>query len=89
MKITSINKPGRCRTGTLNNINIEKINVILGFEPNVEDDPDKVNHSWGFKAKGKNCGIWDYKGSEKYHQFSTYGPDEIFTELFGDHYCAD
>jgi hypothetical protein len=63
---------------------VEKINEVLGFEPNVEDDLYKVKHSWGFEANGEICGIWDYKGSEKYGEFSTYGSKNVFVELFGD-----
>lgn len=65
---------------------VKKISIILGFPPNIEDDPYKVKYSWGFKADGKRCGIWDYKGSEKWGEFSTYGPDEVFKTLFGDNY---
>jgi hypothetical protein len=86
MKITPINKSGSHKTGCLINITVEKIITILGFPPNVQDDPDKVKHSWGFKVKGKECGIWDYRGSEMVGMFSTYGPDYVFTELFGNNY---
>lgn len=89
MKITSVNKSGAYRTGTLRKTNVDEINAILGFEPNVEDDPYKVKHSWGFKADGKQCGIWDYKGSNSWGTFSTYGPDEVFRKLFGDKYISN
>ena len=58
----------------------EDINKILGFEPNVEDDPDKVVNAWGFKANGKHCAIWDYCGVK----WSTCGPEAIFKQLFPD-----
>lgn len=86
MKIIPINKSGLHKTGTLVAISVEEINVLLGFEPNVQDDPSKVKHSWGFTVDGKECGIWDYKGSETMGRFSTYGPDYIFKELFGFNY---
>ena len=86
MKITPINRGGVCRTGNLRETRVDEINVILGFEPNVKDDPYKVKHSWGFKVDGVECGIWDYKGSESCGTFSTYGPDNVFTDLFGDKY---
>jgi hypothetical protein len=86
MKITPINKAGLHKTGTLVDITVDEINVILGFTPNVKDDTFKVKHSWGFKVEGKECGIWDYKGSEEYRQFSTYGSDAVFKELFGFNY---
>lgn len=89
MKITPFNKAGACRTGTLRKTSTDEINAILGFEPNVEDDPYKVKHSWGFTADGKQCGIWDYKGSNGWGTFSTYGPDEVFRTLFGDKYSSN
>ena len=75
------------RTGTLLDIKVSTINDILGFEPNVEDDVDKVVNSWRFTADGEQCGIWDYKGSHAYGQFSTFGPDEVFEKLFGTNYA--
>lgn len=87
MDIVPVDIPGAHQTGTLYDINVSTISNILGFEPNVEDDPMKVKNSWGFKVDGKLCGIWDYKGSEKYGQFSTFGPDEVFEKLFGSNYA--
>jgi len=75
------------RTGTLYDINVETINRILGFEPNVVDDPDKVVNSWGFEVHGIPCAIWDYKGSHLHGQFSTFGPHRIFDKLFGSNYA--
>ena len=86
MKITPINKSGSHKTGVLTNVTVRQINAILGFKPNVQDDPCKVKHSWGFTVDGKECGIWDYKGSETVGMFSTYGPDDVFLELFGFNY---
>lgn len=84
MKITKFNQPGQSCTGRLSNTSVEEINRVLGFQPNVKDDPDKVKHSWGFKADGVQCGIWDYKGSETMGMFSTYGPAHVFVALFGE-----
>jgi hypothetical protein len=86
MNIKPINQVGSYRTGTLKDITVDRINKILGFKPNVEDDPYKVEHSWGFTADGEECGIWDYKGSAACNSFSTYGPNNVFVELFGDNY---
>ena len=86
MVITPVNKVGAHRTGTLDDINAKTISEILGFEPNVQDDPDKVVNSWGFEVDGVFCGIWDYKGSHKYGSFSTFGPNEVFEKLFPAHY---
>lgn len=48
----------------------ERIEEVLGFKPNIDDDPCKVTMSWGFKIDGVACGIWDYKGS----RWSVYDP---------------
>jgi len=77
---------GSHRTGSLYDINVSTINRILGFEPNQDDDPDKVVNSWGFIVDGEKCAVWDYKGSHEFGQFSTYGPNEVFEKLFGTNY---
>ena len=74
------------RTGNLMDINVSTITSILGFEPNIDDDPDKVENSWGFEVDGVKCAVWDWKGSHEYGQFSTFGPNEVFEKLFGTNY---
>ena len=74
------------RTGTLNNIMRSKIIEILGFEPNIEDDPYKVENSWGFTVDGEPCAIWDYRGSHHSNSWSTFGPSDVFVKLFGKCY---
>ena len=61
----------------------EDIVAVLGFEPNIKDDPEKVKNSWGFRVHLKNGdhdrgAIWDYKGS----RWSAFGNKEIFELLF-------
>lgn len=75
-----LNFAGPHKTGELpEDITPERIADVLGFAPNIDDDPSKVKFSWGFTYKGEQCGIWDYKGS----RWSTYGPHWVFAELFG------
>lgn len=80
--IMPVDKPGDCKTGTLH-ASAEEIERVLGFPPNVEDDPDKVEHSWGFTVDGVRCGIWDYKGSGGCGVFSVYDPQGVLPTLFG------
>lgn len=80
------NITGTSKTGVLLDISANKISNILGFDPNVDDDPNKVVNSWGFTYDGIKCAIWDYKGSQFFGQFSTFGPRIVFDKLFGDHY---
>jgi hypothetical protein len=35
---------------------------------------------------GRHCGIWDYKGSQRIDEFSTFGPADVFEKLFGARY---
>jgi hypothetical protein len=84
MKIEAYDIPGKHRTGYLNGLSVTEINEVLGFYSNCDDDPDKVVNSWGFKADGVHCGIWDYYGSYNQNIFSIYGSREIFVELFGE-----
>jgi hypothetical protein len=82
MKITPVNKTGDHRTGSLTGLNVADVTRILGFAPNCEDDPDKVENSWGFEVDGVLCGVWDYKGS----MFSTFGPADTLRKVFGANY---
>lgn len=93
-KILPVDTPGDHAQGQLSNRLTKKdIEKVLGFPPNVQDDPEKVKNSWGFtvwlagygSSKGVRCGIWDYKGT----RWSTFGPAEIFKTLFGDENYAD
>lgn len=74
------------RTGTLRGITVGEIQEVLGFAPNCEDDPSKVVNSWGFTVDGRPCAIWDYKGSHRIGEFSTFGPADVFDKLFGARY---
>ena len=79
MKIVPVNRPGDHRSCSVSSdYTVEEITKILGFAPNVKDDPFKVKNSWGFKVDGVQCGIWDYKGS----RWSFFGPREIAEKLF-------
>jgi hypothetical protein len=66
MEIEMVNEAGAYRRGGLS-CSLRDIVAILG-NPNVQDDEDKVTHSWGFAIDGDLCGIWDYKGE----RWSTY-----------------
>lgn len=82
MKIEPSNVAGSYCDGVLPaTISKEDIIDVLGFPPNIEEDPDKVTNSWGFIVDGEHeCGIWDYKG--QCIGWSTYGPHEVFKQLF-------
>ena len=77
---------GSCRSGGLTGLSVKDIDRILGFRGNCPDDPYKVKNSWQFEYQGIPCAVWDYKGSEKYNSFSTYGPPIVFEKLFGAAY---
>ena len=82
MQILPIKLSGSHRTGTLTKYTKEQIIDILGFAPNVEDDPDKVVNSWAFTLDGCECAIWDYKGSHHYEIWSVYDPANVLSKLF-------
>jgi len=71
------------KQGQLNDVTKDQINKILGFIPNSTGDEDKVTAEWLFTVNGKECSIWDYKGSAEYDTFSFCGPREIGEALFG------
>lgn len=84
MTIEPLNKAGSYRTATLMNHTVFDVIGKLGFEPNVDDDPDKVTYSWGFEVDGVRCGVWDYKGSYAFKTFSLFGPKDLLKEVFGE-----
>ncbi len=86
MKIQPVTNVLSHRTGTLRGITVGEITEVLGFAPNCDDDPSKVVNSWGFSVNGRHCAIWDYKGSQRMGEFSTFGPADVFDELFGARY---
>ena len=85
--ITPTDEVGSHRTGTLS-ASYHEIVKTIGFEENVEDDPDKVEASWGFEDQhGRRGFIWCYKqGKHWCRSWSTYGDSDLLTELFGNRY---
>ena len=73
------------KTGSLSSDwTVDQISEILGFTPNYEDDPDKVEFSWAASVfdtvtgESADIAIWDYKGS----RWSTYGSPDVLGKLF-------
>jgi hypothetical protein len=81
-------------TAHLEGVDEQTISSILGFKPNVQDDPYKVTASWGFKVLIEDldagtetehvCAVWDYKGSFAFGGASAYGPPGILRLVFGN-----
>lgn len=72
---------GSSKTGSLRNTSLEELVSFFG-NPNVADDIFKVRYSWGFRYKGVNMAIWDWKGSADDDVWSIYGPLDYWAELF-------
>jgi hypothetical protein len=83
--IKPVNEAGDSCNVRIEGLSVAQITKRLGFKPNVQDDPYKVKNSWGFTVDGVRCGVWDYKGSEKYNAFSAFGPDEALRKVFGEY----
>jgi hypothetical protein len=73
---------GSHKTGMIVGYTADEISKILGFDSNVLDDAEKVVNSWGFQVNGKDYAIWDYKGSQYFNTFSTFGSKTVFDKLF-------
>jgi hypothetical protein len=92
--MTTVSKPvitpsdgsGSHKTGELTNITVAQITSILGFGPNLPGGDGKVVNEWGFTCDGKEGAVWDWKGSERFNQFSTWGDDKMLANLFGSKY---
>ena len=76
---------GSHKTGSLPcDMSPENISEVLGFEPNIDDDPDKVVYSWGAHVvdqetnESYDIAVWDYKGS----RWSTYGNPDVLERIF-------
>lgn len=84
MVIRPFDEPGGSRTIAIKT-SYNQICEILGFEPNVEDDPDKVKASWGFKSSDGRLGfIWCYQISkDRCRDWSADGDVSLLEELFG------
>lgn len=82
------------RTGTLENISREEVQIILNIYGTVEPQmwyDEKVTLQWNFivtddEGNEHECSIWDWKGSESFNQYSAFGPHHIMRQLFGAHY---
>jgi len=69
------------KTGTLTGKSKQQIEQALGFPPNVDDDPDKVRYSWAFTINGRECAIWDWKGSADHDVWSVYDPGLVLATI--------
>jgi hypothetical protein len=88
LKIVPASDVSSHKTGRIVGLSKTQIDAILGFRPNVDDDPHKVKYSWAFSVQGNDCAVWDYKGSHKLKEYSAYGPDSVLREVFGSNYLS-
>jgi hypothetical protein len=75
---------GTHRMHTITGLTAAQIGERLDGIPQSADDPHKVVNSWRFKVNGKECAVWDYKGSHLRNEFSAFGPVEEMRAVFGD-----
>jgi len=82
--VIPIDEAGGSRTLTVATT-YDKICSVVGFEPNVEDDPDKVEASWGFQdSDGRKGFLWCYKiGKGACRSWSADGSRKLLEDLFG------
>lgn len=91
--IKPVDEPGSYRTSCILGLTETDISGILGFVPNIEGDPEKVQFSWGAivlydDGTEHYIGIWDYKGSAAYREFSAYGPRNVLIDVFGEEHVS-
>ncbi len=88
LRIVPVTDVASHKTGRIVGLTKAQIDRILGFKPNIKDDPYKVKYSWGFNVQGNDCAIWDWKGSHRFNEFSAYGPDAVLRQVFGSNYVS-
>ena len=89
MKLVPIEFVSSCKQGTLVNLKKADIDRVLGFSHTSDGDGGyKVKYDWCFTADDVECAIWDWKGGDKFGEWSFYGPKEVFCTLFGDTHVA-
>lgn len=72
------------RTGSLSHISAHEITERLGIEPTRNTIEGQCDHTWRFRVGEHDCSIWDIRGSGlRFRVWSTCGPAEIFTGIFG------
>lgn len=72
------------RTGSLSHISAAEITVRLGIEPTRGTIEGQCDHIWRFRVGKHDCSIWDMRDSgRRFRVWSTSGPAEIFTGIFG------
>jgi hypothetical protein len=91
MQIGSTVQEPPYRTGTLTGLTLAEIQQRLtDIPPDTRPSAGrKVTTTWRFLGNGQPCGIWDYRKSYDLRgELSTFGPDEVFTALFGHAYTG-
>lgn len=73
-------------TGTIKGLSAAQISKILGMKPTDVNPHEKTVNEWKFTADCAQFAIWDYRGSEKQKEYSTYGSSTVLAQLFGSHY---
>lgn len=71
------------RTGSLSHISAHEITERLGIEPTRDTIEGQCDHTWRFRVGEHDCSIWDMRGASRFRVWSTCGPAEIFTAIFG------
>jgi len=74
------------RTGCIRDITAKEISDALGFSSQRTPNHDKTTKIWRFKVGDLLFAIWDYKGSEKFNQFSCFGNHTVLAQIFGLRY---
>jgi hypothetical protein len=75
-------KFGSGRDGSLSyKLTPDEITKRLGLDPVAPCDDGKTVLEWAFTIDGKQCGIWDYKGS----RWSYAGPKEALVKVFPEY----
>ena len=91
MEIIQTSEEPRYRCGTVKGLTLSEIQQALpDVAPDTRPSGDrKTAITWRFMADGIPCGIWDYRNSYEFRrELSTFGPDRIFSELFGVAYSS-
>lgn len=83
MEIVPSDKPGTKLMAIIKRLKPNEVRTAIGFDANINEDPQYYGASWAFTVDGVHCGVWYRKSATVPH---ASGTKEALVKVFGiDH----